>query len=83
MAKISLTFMQAQNKPIKRKKERNTMITRYDFYISFIRDSMREKDIPFNRTLWNDTIDAMVRDESLPKESLNWSYPPNRYFYYR
>ena len=58
------------------------MIKKDDFYISFIRDSMREKDIPFNRQVWNDTIDSMIRNGDLLQCAINWSYPKNRFFFY-
>jgi len=32
-------------------------------------------DVPARREIWNDIIDTLVRDETLPERALNWTCP--------
>lgn len=56
-------------------------MTKTDFYRVYIEDRLKKHDKPFNRQLWNDTIDFCHKEGLITEcQAYIWVYPQTEYF---
>ena len=51
-----------------------------EFTNNYIKPYLKENDKPFNRQLWNDTTDILIKDNRLEKSAQNWIKTPVKYY---
>lgn len=52
-----------------------------EFYNNYVRPYLRKDDRPYNRQLFNDSLDMAHREGLVTdKQAQNWVYPDNDYF---
>lgn len=56
-------------------------MTKTDFYRVYIENRLKKHDKPFNRQLWNDTIDFCHKEGLITEcQAYIWVYPQTEYF---
>ncbi len=53
-----------------------------EFYLVYIKPYLKLNDKPYNRQLFNDSLDHLVRNGQIrEKIASKWTHPNNKYFY--
>jgi hypothetical protein len=56
-------------------------MTKLYFYQNYVAPYLKRNDKPFNRQIWNDTLDNLQKDRIITtKQADKWIYPKSRLF---